>query len=259
MAQPLRKTRRNGAPYARPPEIEEAIDAALVQDFEALCSRATIRDRKARHYLPSECLVHLIRNAQQRRDEKTRDTLLSLLLSRCAVNLLHSVLDSEVDGAHELREDILGDFAELFAIDGSSTNQHQLDFFEARFNLAFRAFRITRVRHALNRQNLEVHLIDDNGDEDALDDQALNRLSAILATDDDPEKCLLRKHVYAAIMALPQAERNALVLCRMIGFKEESDDPNERTAATLCDVTGRTIRNRQTRALAKLLRFKENA
>ena len=49
------------------------------------------------------------------------------------------------------------------------------------------------------------------------------------------------------------------MLCRLMGFKEESEDPRERTAATLCDVTGRTIRNRLRRALAKLSNLKEHA
>ena len=38
----------------------------------------------------------------------------------------------------------------------------------------------------------------------------------------------------------------------------ESDDPAEETAATRCDCTGRTIRNRLTRAATKLARFKED-
>ena len=61
MARPLNKTKPDGAPYTRPPEIEAAIDAALGQDLEIVCDRARLRDRQAGTYLPSECLVHLIR------------------------------------------------------------------------------------------------------------------------------------------------------------------------------------------------------
>jgi DNA-directed RNA polymerase specialized sigma24 family protein len=43
-----------------------------------------------------------------------------------------------------------------------------------------------------------------------------------------------------------------------MGYAEEADDPATRTAATICGVTGRTIRNRLTRAAAKLSRFKED-
>ena len=51
---------------------------------------------------------------------------------------------------------------------------------------------------------------------------------------------------------LPPDEREAVILCHVMGFKVESEDPEETTAATLCDVTGRTIRNRLSRA-AKML------
>jgi hypothetical protein len=263
MAQPLQKTKRDGTLYKRPPEIEAVLDIALTQDFETLRSRAEIRNRKATNYLPSECLTHLIREARRRGNEQARIALLSNLLARCAANLLYTVSESEIDGAHELREDILGDFAELFAIDGSASDKHQLDYFEARFNRAFKTFRLDRVRPALERQRLELPLGEDSGEphtaDHPVDDQVLHHLSAVARADDDPEKAVFRKQVYAAIMALPRDERNAVVLCRIMGLKEESENPNEQTAATLCGVTGRTIRNRLNRALAKLARLKEDA
>src|SRR4051794_21043484 len=66
MARPLLKTKEHdGTLYKRLPEIEAAIDAALTQDLETLCRRAKIRDKRATDYLPSECLVHLIRDAHR--------------------------------------------------------------------------------------------------------------------------------------------------------------------------------------------------
>jgi DNA-directed RNA polymerase specialized sigma24 family protein len=60
-----------------------------------------------------------------------------------------------------------------------------------------------------------------------------------------------------AINALPPDERKALVLVHYYGFKIESEDPGETTAATLCGVRGRTIQNRLNRAKAKLSKLKE--
>jgi DNA-directed RNA polymerase specialized sigma24 family protein len=60
-----------------------------------------------------------------------------------------------------------------------------------------------------------------------------------------------------AINGLPPDERDAVILVHVFGYKEESDDPNEETAATRCNCTARTIRNRLTRAAARLVRFKE--
>jgi DNA-directed RNA polymerase specialized sigma24 family protein len=61
-----------------------------------------------------------------------------------------------------------------------------------------------------------------------------------------------------AIDNLPLDERKAVVLCHVLEYEEESDDPSKTTAATLCGVTGRTIRNRLSRAAKKLSPFKEN-
>jgi hypothetical protein len=43
-----------------------------------------------------------------------------------------------------------------------------------------------------------------------------------------------------------------------MGLKEESEDHNEETAATKCQCTGRTIRNRLASAAVKLARFQED-
>jgi DNA-directed RNA polymerase specialized sigma24 family protein len=56
---------------------------------------------------------------------------------------------------------------------------------------------------------------------------------------------------------LPPDERRAVELCHILGYDEESEDPNKRTAATICGVTGRTIRNRLKRAAARLSSYKE--
>lgn len=60
------------------------------------------------------------------------------------------------------------------------------------------------------------------------------------------------------VLELPPDERDAVILVHALGYQEESDDPGEETAATRCDCTGRTIRNRLTRAATKLARFKED-
>jgi hypothetical protein len=258
MPRPLSKTKSDGTTYTRFPEIEAAIDAAFMQDLETLRDRAAIRERKAKDYLPSECLVHLIREARRRGDDRARDTLLPLLFARCTVHLISKV-DSNIPTAPQLREDILGDFAELFAIDGSPQDRHELDFFEARFNLAFRNFRVTRVRPELDRLNTTQAIPDPAFADVPIDEEVVARLSDLYRATNDPEQRVFRKQAHAAIMALPRDERNALILVRFMRLKEESKDPQERTAATLCNVKGRTIRYRLARAIAKLSRLKEDA
>ncbi|MBI3803608.1 MAG: hypothetical protein HY282_07570 [Nitrospirae bacterium] len=256
MIRPLVKTKRDGTLYVRPPEIETEIHAVLNQDLNLLVRRAEIRDWKASDFLSSECLVHLIREALRRGHEEMYDKLLPLLLERCAITL-RSKVDWKIATAPQLCQEIISDFSELFAADNSPHGLNELDFFEVRFNLAFQTFRITRVRLEIDRLNREKALPDPEFPDDPIDEEVLRCLSDLYLATTDPEQVIFRKQVYAAIMALPPDERRALILCYYLGFKEESEDPNERTAATICGVTGRTIRNRLVRAIAKVSRLKE--
>ena len=66
MARPLTKHDQHGTLYSRPPLIEGLIDVALSQDLATLRTRAALRDQKAPEFLPSECLVHLVRDGRRR-------------------------------------------------------------------------------------------------------------------------------------------------------------------------------------------------
>ena len=63
MVTPLNKHYPDGRPTFRPPAVEAAIDELLRQDFATASGRAAITDRDSREYVPSEALVHLIRDA----------------------------------------------------------------------------------------------------------------------------------------------------------------------------------------------------
>jgi hypothetical protein len=247
MARPLEKKTTDGKLYKRPPVIEAATDAVLAQDLATQRRRALIRDRQNSEHLPSECLIHLVREAKRRGDDAARDQLLPLLLA----------------GAVQLREDILGDFAELFAIDGSPEDRHELDFFEVRFNKAFFVFRATRVRTELAQINSQTPLPEPSDEitliEQELDDEVLARMSDLHGAGGNPEDRIFQRQVFDAIKALPPDQRKAVVLVHLLGFKQGSENPDETTAATLCGVDERTIRNRLKRAFATLSKLQEVA
>jgi len=58
------------------------------QDWATLAKRARITGQKATDYLPSECLVHLIRDAIRHGDQRVATVLMSPLLVRCESILL---------------------------------------------------------------------------------------------------------------------------------------------------------------------------
>ena len=254
MATPLNKHYPDGRPYFRPPPVEAAIDELLGQDFATACRRAAIPDRNSPEYVPSEALVHLIRDARRRNDEAAMNILLPILLRRCESNLRIKV-SSDLPNAEDIREEILGQFSELFAADGVGSDPYQLDFFEAHFDQAFQRLRIDIVRHEgrriLNRTYLP--LPDENEDESSVDESVLKYFQ----TAPDQESTFDLQRLIDALQMLPPDERRAVELCHILGYDEESADRNKRTAATICGVTGRTIRNRLRRAAARLSSYKE--
>jgi hypothetical protein len=250
MARPLTRRTRTGICYTRPTNIEAVIDVALALDWPALQERALVRDRRATDYLPSECLVHLIRKAHRDHHDTLRDQLLAVLLGRCEAILAATLPDGRVPNAAYVRDEALGRLGELFAEDGTGDHADELDYFEVRFNAAFAALRSDLVRaevRALRRSSLVPE-----------DEAMACRPDAELHSPATPEHNLFLNQLADAIQTLPPEEREAVILCHVMGYAEEADDPTKRTAATICGVTGRTIRNRLTRAAAKLSRFKED-
>lgn len=260
MVRSLTKRTKEGEPYARPAEVEAAINAALKVDLATLRRRLEITDSRSSEHLSSECLVHLFRDAHRKAEDRRMDVILPVLLGRCEAILKTTILESK-PGASEMREEVLGKFTEVLARGCIGKRPEELDFYECKFNRAFKTLRFDVVRRERKRigQTVEVPPGDD-GDEVVLsEEEGLALLSEAGRTPATQEQSARLNEVKEAIEALPSDERTALVLCRVYGYKAESTDPNEITAAVLCECTGRTIRNRLSRAEAKLLRFKEES
>ena len=203
--------------------------------------------------------MHLIRDAGRKRlshDDCVVAPSAHTLRGQLVRPRLPTTSFSEAAG---LRDDALGEFSELFAVDGYDDNDNDLDFFEIQLNRAFRAFRIDFVRREIRRVRTWCPLpnLSDHNEPTAYGD-VFSRVSETFRSPATQENTLFRNDLLKAINNLPPDERQAVVLCHLMGLEEESEDPEKTTAATLCGVTGRTIRNRLRRAAAKLVQFKED-
>jgi len=260
MARPLTKTKPDGTLYLRSSEVEAQIDEAIRLSPSELAVRLLISDRQAPGYLRNECLVHLVRRGRHLSDQELMTAVLPVLLGRCERNLLTKVPDGAIADAASLRQEILDELAELFAVDGCADRTDDLDFYECKFNRAFRTLRIDAVRRELRRRRglpvIDLPRSEVTTEPDAYED-AFAKISDGFKVLPTQEWGARGAPLIAAIKALPPDERKAVILVHVLGYKEESEDPNEQTAATRCDCAGRTIRNRLTRAAAKLSRFKE--
>ena len=260
MVRPLTKRTRMGALYTRPPEVEAEIVAALREDWGTLRRRLDIKDARSAEHVGSECLVHLLRDKHRKGDDRRMGAILQVLLGRCEAILKTTIPESEPD-AGEMREAVLGKFTELLARGCVGERPEELDFYECRFNRALQTLRfdvVDRERRRLGRR-VEVPRGDDGDGLPLSEEEGLAFLSEAGGTRPTQEEGALLKEVKEAIEALPPDEREAFVLRRVYGYKAESEDPAETTAAVLCGCTGRTIRNRLSRAETKLWRSKEES
>ena len=259
MARPLTKKDKTGRVYIRPPDIENKIDLALKLGPPALKQHLLVTTRTAPDYLPSECLVYLIRDAMRRKDESVVDMVLPVLLARCEANLKSKIQAKNLGGIDAVCKEALSDFCEMLASDGAKDNSNpdELDYYECKFNKAFRGFRIDFLRREFTRSEpIENLPYTDDGDDEAAH-AIWERLSQNFRTSAPQDGEVFRRQLLDAINALPAEERKAVVLCRILGYEIESEDPEKQTAATLLKVCGRTIRNYLSRAAAKLSQFKE--
>lgn len=260
MVRPLTKRRGDGERYVRPAAVQREIESALQQDLDRLRERLLVTSTRPPDYLSSECLVHLIRASRRRDDVGFLNAVLPVLFGRCEAILQAKIADS-LPNAEDLREEVLSQFGELLASDGRGVPADALDVYEVRFNMAFRALRIDVVRREKRRVEPIVTLPsgrDDDVETDEYDEELLAKMYEELRAPAGQLPALFLAEVLEEIKRLPPDEGKALVLCAVYGFKVESIDPDETTVATLCKCTGRTIRNRLSRAVEKLSLFKED-
>lgn len=143
MARNLTKVRKRGLDkgnlYKRPDIIEADIDVALLQSNDDIFMRLVTIDIGEGEYLRSECLVHLMRTALANENDALFNSILTELLKRCEKTLKYKISSTAVPDAETLREEILQDFAMLFIEDRHNAELDELDFYECKFNLAFRS------------------------------------------------------------------------------------------------------------------------
>lgn len=230
MAKPLTKRKLDGTLYFRPPEVEANIDGAIDQPLEALQSRLHAT-KTAPNYLKSECLVHLLRRAIEREDDARITAVHETLARRIDRTLRNRLLGYPPHIAEEVGLDVLYAVNELF-----SARSEELDYYEAKFNRALQTLYLAKVPPLDAALNVEVD-----------DDRARKNPGPSLQ-----ERAALSTDLGRALDMLPKEEREAFLLVEEMRYKIESKDPHEITAATICDVSGRTIRTRLHAAKCKL-------
>jgi RNA polymerase sigma factor (sigma-70 family) len=244
---PKSSIKRKDHKYVRPAEIQKKIDTALGLPMAELEKCLEIKDRSATLYLPSECLLHLVRRAQDRDDQAMMNAVLPVLLARCAAILKVKIVEDAYRDVVELRKDILGSFAELLA----ENDPNKLDFFECKFLLAFRNFRIDHARPEglWSTRVMSIPTSESEG-EPGRNGKPPSKMPESLTVEPDQERSANDIALKKAILGLPEDERTAVIQVHVL-------DRDIEVVAKQCGCDQRTIRNRLARAAKKLKRFKE--
>ena len=251
-----------------------AIDQALGVNIEDIIVKAEVTEWFEEGYIRPECLVYLIRNARRNGDDDIMGRLLFQLWKRCEEKLKKRFCNHPAGVAEEITGKILCDLTELFMKDGEGEMPDKLDFFECRFNSAFKDFRIDRTPKKKSKTN-EIDQADSDrpGEinefktipfsslqitEGLIEDELARRYEQF-RVDPTQEHEAFGVELAAAVRSLPPDEQQAIFLYYFRGYQEDSKFIDEPTVASICGVTGRTVQNRLNRAYQKLSKILEGS
>jgi hypothetical protein len=251
MPEPLKRKKKDGTPYERPPEIEAFLEKLeVVNSSERVCQFETF-SKKNPGYVPSEVLVYFLRRAWVEGAQVDFEKIFRILLKRIEQSLCSTISESRISNARSIREEIMGRFAERIAKDCKGRSG-LIDFFEIRFDQAFATLRKSALRQIgpSTENTIPLGTDEDHGHEISAEVEAAaaDFLSGKPSILDDPA---FRFELTAAIDNLPDDQKRVIGLL-MQGFQIDSKDKNIMTISRILKCDERTVRNRRDRAFKTL-------
>jgi hypothetical protein len=246
MAKPLTNRRkRDGSLYERPIEIESAVDALLVYPRATILARLEVRNTRDAEYIPSEAVMHLLRETRADNDKSYFNTLYEELVRRVG-RVLPNPDTRTSDGKpatdarlEKVREEVLQRF-EDWVLEDHLRPDTCLDIFECKFNFSVeklrdrawgKHYREVSRRHPKTVEMLELSI--ESGDREfaSLRERFFS----------DPTS---RIQLYAAIDSLPDPDRRMLQML-IEDFPIESKKPGEVSISGTLGCDPKTVQNRR--------------
>ena len=252
-----RKNVKTGATYKRFPSLEAVLKQLLALSRNEIVLRCEIDDEDHADFVPSECLVYLVRSCRNEPASPHFERLYTALMKR----ILQRVPTAESKDGKKLylkesriQEGVIDSFQELLALD-RTTYEERLDFWEVAFGMALKKLKIT-VQDKVWRETKRSALL-----EDPETGEVAAHVSEAPGTSDpfDPEELLkkyYREQLPAAIESLTPDQRRIIKMC-LEGFPIDSIDPNVVTISKALNLSEKTVRTRRKDALAALKRILE--
>lgn len=257
MIVPLRKQCDDGTTYFRPTEIEDALTALYQLPIAEVARRASVSDPEDPEYVPSECLVHFVRQSKVNGDNTPYQDIFSALRNRVlrAVPVrLRRVpgvsKPAEADSESQIQEKVIFDFQKLLCLDRQEYDQ-RLDYYEIKFNSAIATLRATARRAFLKKESRRKPMEYDGEASDlSLEmEEALERVKHPNGQKEDD--FLYRLRFLKAISSLPADQRRVIELL-LDDVPIDSENPEVRTIRKILGCAEKTVRNRRDRAYATI-------
>lgn len=251
---PLRKRRHDGTLYTRRPSTERCIRGLSDLPQDEFVRRAAIRDRRHADYVPSEVVMHRLRATRRNNHPRVFDQLYRIVRDRIALACPRAVstragCSVEVAPLTDLRDRVVDHVIELIVLDRDDY-QEGLDIYEVVFDAAVARRRDDAYRRYYRgtsvREDLEA--LDESEASEALEEPSADgMLQKLLREEGDDDRIDLRR----AIDALPERERRVIIMI-LVGYKIESQGPDEVTVSSALGCTPKTARARRDSAIRKL-------
>lgn len=251
---PLRKRKPTGELYTRIPEIESLLIELSSLSSDDLIRRAAIPKRTHPEYMPSECLLYLIR-ASRGDDRGPQFGRLYHILAKRIWEALSKWDDSDEKREslvqEEIRESVLGHFCELVSADHTAYFE-ALDPFEVRFDQVLARRRVDAWRKASPDETRLTSLYDEKSGDIYADVEAAAAVSSYsLFAASDYEDIDYRLRLRDAIDSLLPEQRQVIHML-MQEFPIDSQEPDVMTIAKALKRSEKTIRNYRDKAIVAL-------
>lgn len=248
---PLVRTRRDGTPYKRRDEIEAVLTELIGKPRDEIATSLEIRDPRSPGYIPSEALVHLLRQTRYDNDDRHFRRLYRELLRRVDASMPR--IQGERIGTSEnvhaaAARDRIRDAIIMLLAEDQRTPGPGLDYYEVMFADAIATLRTTSSRQAGRESSRTVPMerdADTNEPSVAVEKAAGSLDLAQELLSDDP---IYRSRVAMAIQSLPEKQRRVIELM-LQGRPLDSSDENVLSIRRILGVAEKTVRNRRDAAL----------
>lgn len=245
----LSRLRKDGIPYTREAAVEAQVRQLGANGEQTRRAWMALADRADSRFVREESLVYCLREYHARGDADRAWFIADLLVQR-----VHGHVRREI-GCWRLGPDDADDCArDLFAalFESVFDRSPAFEFWEVRFWVCLdrRLWNLAQKRQQI--RDGELHLADRD---DAEQGAGEGLLAQIPDAGPGPEALAEYRE---ALSLLTENERLAVYLCHVQGWPEESEKPDQPSAARTLGVTGRSVRNYLRRAEAKLRAWQQD-